>query len=165
MALGALAVRLPLDQAAIRAGLLDARLPGRFDVQPGQPTWILDVAHNPQAAAVLDESLGDMFIAGRRLAVFGALSDKDVGGIAQALQGRFDAWYLVDLSSESRGRSDHEIAQTLSGALESVPVIEAGTPESALSRVRDDAQSEDCIVVFGSFLTVGAAMTLLDQGD
>jgi dihydrofolate synthase/folylpolyglutamate synthase len=161
MALHAMASRLPLDQNAIRAGLLAARVPGRFDVRPGQPTWILDVAHNPQAAEVLNEMLGEMFVAGRRIALFGALKDKDVKGIVTALANRFDAWYLIDLSAESRGLSAASLAQRVAESLPVGTVIEAGEPREALDRVARDAQADDCVVVFGSFLTVGAAMAVL----
>jgi len=165
VALGTLSERLPLDQRAIRSGLLEARLPGRFDVRPGQPTWVLDVAHNPQAAGVLDEMLGDVFIPGRRLAVFGALRDKDVAGIAQALRHRFDAWYLVDLASDARGFATGALAEALRHVLPNVPVIQAGPPEQALEEVQRSAAPDDCVVVFGSFLTVGAAMRWLDRSD
>jgi dihydrofolate synthase/folylpolyglutamate synthase len=163
VALASLSERLPLDQRAIRSGLLAARLPGRFDVRPGQPTWVLDVAHNPQAAAVLDELLGDFFVAGRRLALFGALQDKDVAGIARALVGRFDAWYLVDLASEARGFGVDALGDALQPVLDGVPVIRAGRPDEALEWVRRSAAPDDCVVVFGSFLTVGAAMNWLDR--
>jgi dihydrofolate synthase/folylpolyglutamate synthase len=124
---------------------------------------LLDVAHNPQAAAVLDELLGDLFVPGRRLAVFGALQDKDVAGIARALDGRFDAWYLVDLASEARGFGDEALGDALQPVLGGVPVIRAGRPDEALEQVRRSAAPDDCVVVFGSFLTVGAAMNWLDR--
>ena len=103
VALDTLRERLPVDQRAVRAGLLGARLHGRFEVRPGRPTWVLDVAHNPQAAAVLSEMLGDVYFPGRRIAVCGMLDDKDAAGVAQVLAQRFDAWHLVDLSGQPRG--------------------------------------------------------------
>jgi dihydrofolate synthase / folylpolyglutamate synthase len=59
-ALEALAERLPVSQQAVRQGLLAVELPARFQVLPGRPATILDVAHNPHAAAVLAENLDSM---------------------------------------------------------------------------------------------------------
>ena len=161
VALGCLSARLPLGQHAVRSGLLAARVPGRFDVRPGRPTWVLDVAHNPAAAAVLSDTLGDFFCSGRSLAVCGMLADKDAAGIAAALAGRFDAWYLVDLSKEPRGMSAAQLAERLRPVLGDTPVDTGGGVGQVMAHVAADAGAEDRVVVFGSFLTVGAAMDWL----
>lgn len=163
VALDFLADRLPLDQRAIRSGLLAAQLPGRFDVRPGQPTWVLDVAHNTQAAEVLNDLLGDFFVPAQRVAVFGALYDKDVAGIVRVLRGRFDAWYLVDLSAQPRGLSADALAAQVSAELGDVPLVKGGPVEETLVQVVSQSAADDVIVVFGSFLTVGAAMTWLSD--
>lgn len=162
VALQGLADRLPLDQQAVRAGLLDARLPGRFDVRPGSPTWVLDVAHNPQAAANLSEMLGDLFSRGRRIAVLGMLDDKDVRGVAAALRQRFDVWHLADLSAQPRGLSAEALARDLAPVVADCPVHRHPDVAAALSAVAAAAADDDLVVVFGSFLTVGAAMDWLD---
>ena len=163
VALECLSEVLPVDQRAVRAGLLEARLPGRFDVRPGQPTWVLDVAHNPQAAGVLDELLGAMFTAGRRVALCGMLSEKDVAGIAAQLVGRFDAWHLVDLSGEPRGLSALQLAERLRPVLGDAPVETGGSVEECMSRLASTAAPDDSVVVFGSFLTVAAAIAWLER--
>lgn len=163
VALDCLSERLPLDQRAIRSGLLAAHLPGRFDVRPGQPTWVLDVAHNPDAAGVLDDLLGNLFVRGRRLAVFGALDDKDVAGIAEVLSRRFDAWYLVDLSDQPRGLSAAELSARLAASLGDMPRFVEGNAVETFEAAAAIAQPDDLVVVFGSFLTVGAAITWLDR--
>ena len=123
VALESLRDRLPLDQRAVRTGLLAARLPGRFEVRPGEPTWILDVAHNPEAAAVLGGMLGDYFHRGRTIAICGMLGDKDAAGIAQALAGRFDAWYLVDLADQPRGLPADELARRIRPVIGDLPLV------------------------------------------
>ncbi|MDJ0740951.1 MAG: bifunctional tetrahydrofolate synthase/dihydrofolate synthase [Gammaproteobacteria bacterium] len=162
VALSQLQDRLPLDQAAVRAGLLAARAAGRFDVRPGQPTWILDVAHNPQAAQSLAATLGDMFVGGRRIAVFGMLRDKDVAGVVGALRRRFDAWYAVDLSDQARGLGAAELAERASAALDGASVATGDTPAATLAMLAADCAADDVVVVFGSFVTVGAAMDWFD---
>lgn len=165
VALDCVADRLPLDQRAIRGGLLAANLPGRFEVRPGQPTWVLDVAHNPQAAGVLSDLLGDFFVPGQRLAVCGVLEDKDAAGIARALAGRFDAWHLVDLSAQPRGLSAQALAAAIAAETEEIPVLAQGALEQVLAGVSAQAGPDDVIVVFGSFLTVGATLAWLDDRD
>src|SRR5262249_51999883 len=59
-ALGALRARLPVGMQDVRMGLARVELPGRFQVLPGRPAVVLDVAHNPQAARVLAANLGDI---------------------------------------------------------------------------------------------------------
>ncbi|MGB5251995.1 MAG: cyanophycin synthetase, partial [Sedimenticolaceae bacterium] len=139
------------------------RVPGRFDVRPGTPTWVLDVAHNPQAAAVLDDMLGDLFTPGRRIAVLGMLADKDAAGVAAALAGRFDSWYLVDLSAYPRGRKADQLAEAVRPALDRVPVIMGTRIEDTLAQITAESNPDDLVVVFGSFLTVAGAMAWLEQ--
>ncbi len=52
--------RLPVSAGAVREGLLAVTLPGRFQVLPGRPVTVLDVAHNPHAARALADALADM---------------------------------------------------------------------------------------------------------
>jgi dihydrofolate synthase/folylpolyglutamate synthase len=163
VALECLSGQLPVDQRAVRAGLLAARLPGRFDVRPGRPTWLLDVAHNPQAAAVLDEMLGDYFTRGRVIAVFGMLGDKDAAGVAAALARRFDVWHLVDLSAQPRGLSATQLAGLVRPVLAGVPLTVGSDVGDVLAEIAEDAGQDDLVVVFGSFVTVGAAMAWLES--
>ena len=69
-------------------GLLQASLPGRFQILPGQPAVILDVAHNPHAAAVLAQNLDNMGFHPYTHAVFGMLNDKDLAGVVAGLARR-----------------------------------------------------------------------------
>jgi dihydrofolate synthase/folylpolyglutamate synthase len=165
MALDCLRDRLPLDQRSIRGGLLAAKLPGRFDVRPGTPTWVLDVAHNVQAAQRLNDQLGDYFCKGERIAVCGMLADKDVEGVAEALSRRFDRWYLVDLSYQSRGLAASTLAARLEGVVgaERLYLIPGGIRD-LLDRIAEQSTEDDLIVAFGSFLTVGAIMDAWDEG-
>lgn len=163
VALGQLAARLPIDAAAVRAGLRDARVAGRFDVRPGRPTWVLDVAHNPAAATVLDGQLDELAVAGDRIALCGMLADKDARGIASALRGRFDRWLTIDLSAQPRGRDATELAATLRDVLGDQRVDVGGSPPEVFATAAAAAGDDDQLVVFGSFVTVGAAMSWLER--
>jgi dihydrofolate synthase/folylpolyglutamate synthase len=154
-ALDALGDRLSVTQADVRRGLHEVVLPGRFQVLPGRPTVVLDVAHNPHAARALAANLARQPCSGRTLAVLAMLSDKDIAGVMRALAGRIDRWFLAGLPPP-RGAS----AQALRLAL-----AEAGV--AGESELFDDvgpayraaclaAAQDDRILIFGSFYTVAA---------
>ena len=163
VALDCLAGRLPIDQAAVRQGLLNARVAGRFEVRPGQPTWVLDVAHNPQAAQTLAANLGDLFVSGQTVAVCGMLADKDAAAVAATLAARFDRWYLVDLSDDPRGLRADALAKRVASVVDRERLVVCGKPRQALAEVAARCGGDDVVVVFGSFLTVSAAMAWLEQ--
>ncbi len=158
--LEALGAQLPVTQQAVREGLLQARIEGRFQVLPGRPTLILDVAHNPQAAEALARTLEQHACAGRTHAVFAMLRDKDAAGVAGHLRGLVDHWYLAPTTG-LRGMDTHTLAASVQKAgaaarcFESVPL--------ALAAARAAAQADDRILIFGSFVTVADAMRDLQR--
>lgn len=152
--------RLPVSQAHLRSGLLSARLPGRFQVLPGQPMVILDVAHNPQAARVLAENLRAQCISGKTIAVFGMLRDKDIGAVIDALKDQIDGWCVGSLSA-TRSAS----AECLAGLLQERKLNmlqQAPDIAQAYSFACREAGEDDRICVFGSFHTV--AEVLITRG-
>jgi dihydrofolate synthase / folylpolyglutamate synthase len=166
-ALEVLRDHLPLGAQEIRAGLVLVELPGRFQVLPGRPAVILDVAHNPHAAATLAQNLDQMGFFPYTYAVFGAMSDKDVSGILSHLKDKIDHWYFCDLPLP-RAASAESLASALSdagfvagkdaGGERSVQCF--GTPAEAYAAARDRVGENDRIIVFGSFLTVAGVMAV-----
>lgn len=157
--LEALAPRLPVNAQAVRQGLAGVDLPGRFQVVPGQPALVLDVAHNPQAAAVLARNLDQMSLPRRTHAVFGAMADKDIAGMLRHLLPLVQHWYLCDLPLP-RAAGAAEIEAVLRRAAGAAPVAASRhpSPEQALAAALAAADPVDRIVVFGSFLTVGGVL-------
>ncbi len=150
---------LLVPDQAVRAGLADVRLPGRFQVLPGPPEWILDVAHNPEAARSLAASLAARPCRGRTLAVCGILADKDAAGIAGALTDAVDRWIAVGLEGP-RALPPAELARRIeAGGARSVSA--AADVASGLAEARRECMPGDRVVVFGSFLTVGTALGAL----
>jgi dihydrofolate synthase/folylpolyglutamate synthase len=147
------------DDAA-RAGLSRVRLAGRFQVVEGTPQWVLDVAHNPDAARVLAAGLASRPVAGRTRAVCGILGDKDVAGIGAALAAEVHEWIAVRLEGP-RALPEAELAARLAPAVgrrvEEAPSVAAG-----LATARARSGPGERVLVFGSFLTVGAALDWLD---
>jgi dihydrofolate synthase / folylpolyglutamate synthase len=148
----------PIDAGAIREGLVEVTLGGRFQVLPGRPAVILDVAHNPQAAGVLAASLDAMGWRERALAVFGMLADKDIAGVVRAMQPRIDRWFIASLPGP-RGATSATLSATLAAAgVPASSIRTFDTVTAALAAAREEAGEADKIVVFGSFLTVAEAM-------
>ena len=148
---------LPVSAQAIRDGLARVELSGRFQVLPGRPVVILDVAHNPQAAAVLSANLADMGAFRRTVAVVGMLRDKDLAGVVGRLAGRIDRWYAATLDAP-RGATADEVAGAIKAACPGAIVEAFATPRAALAAAREAAEQGDRIVAFGSFYTVADVM-------
>lgn len=162
-ALEALGKILPVDAGAIRKGLASVRLAGRFEVLPGKPLRIFDVAHNPHGAAALADTLSRMPCAGRTLAVFSMFSDKDVQGVVAAMKAGIDQWFVAPLEGP-RATS----VSVLMGVLTREHCLHAKTfdsPADAYRAACASAQENDRIVIFGSFHTVGAVKACLEHGD
>jgi dihydrofolate synthase/folylpolyglutamate synthase len=151
--------RLLVPDEAVRDGLVRVRLPGRFQVIAGRPEWILDVAHNPQAAETLAASLAARPCAGRTIGVCGILGDKDVEDVVAALRGRIDRWIAVGLEG-SRAVAPGILAERIRRA-GAGRVTAAADVAAGIAQARAALGPEDRAIVFGSFLTVGPALEQL----
>jgi dihydrofolate synthase/folylpolyglutamate synthase len=160
-ALEALRDRIPVSAQDIRLGLANVELPGRFQVLPGQPTVILDVAHNPHACAVLAHNLDNMGFFPYTYAVFGAMADKDIAGVIARMKDSVDHWCLAELPTPRAARAG-DVAALLDeagagkGAGRSVRVFDSTA--AAYADAASRATENDRIVVFGSFYTVAGVM-------
>ncbi|MDB5807338.1 MAG: bifunctional folylpolyglutamate synthase/dihydrofolate synthase [Betaproteobacteria bacterium] len=161
-ALECLRPRLPVAMQAVRQGLIEVEWPGRFQLLPGRPVVVLDVAHNPHAAAVLADNLGNIGFAAYTRAVFGMLGDKDIAGVVRLLKGRIDHWHLATLPG-ARGVSAQHLAEVLAECGITKDVFLHESPAAAYAAARAGAGENDRIVVFGSFLTVTDVMQVLDR--
>jgi dihydrofolate synthase/folylpolyglutamate synthase len=157
-ALDCLRARLPVTMQNLRSGLLQAEVAGRFQVLPGRPLVILDVAHNPLAARALAANLASMPTGGRTLAVFGMLNDKDVVGVVTAVKSHIAHWF-VGATGGMRGTSALQLAGELEHAGVHAPVAQFADVAAAWRAACKSASDNDKIIVFGSFLTVAAVMS------
>jgi len=165
-ALEAMRERLPITAQAVRNGLALVELPGRFQIVPGEPVLVLDVAHNPHAVATLAHNLDAMGYYPRTHAVFGAMADKDIDGMVRRIAPLVDAWYCCDLPTP-RAAGARELAQRVAAipavaaanpAGQAPPCSEHATPSEALAAALEAADGTDRLLVFGSFFTVGGVL-------
>ena len=145
--------RLPVAMGEVRRGLTEVSLPGRFQVLPGRPTVVLDVAHNPQAARALADNLAGMGPYGRTFAVLAMLRDKDIAAVISSVAARVDGWRVASLPGE-RGARAEALAEILRRDFDGAQVQTYPTPLDAYRAACAEAGEDDRIVVFGSFLTV-----------
>jgi dihydrofolate synthase/folylpolyglutamate synthase len=156
-ALETLQDRLPVSEAAISQGLLDARVAGRFQCFGANPQTVLDVAHNPQAAHALAGSLLENPVPGRTLAVVGMLADKDAAEVIDALAACVDAWWVCRPDSP-RTLAAEALAETVREHAQDVPVTVRSAPLEAYRAALSAARDGDRILVFGSFYTVASVL-------
>lgn len=155
---------VPVTAQAVRTGLAMVELPGRFQIIPGQPTLVLDVAHNPHSVAALTANLDAMGYFPTTHAVFGAMADKDLTPMLLKVGPLIDRWYFTDLptpraESASNLQQKWSALQMVAGATRSeVPVNLYQNPQEALRAAVEAADPADRIVVFGSFYTVGEVL-------
>lgn len=76
---------VPIGEAAVRAGLEQAHIPGRLEVMQDDPPVVLDGAHNPEKARRLRAALAALYPGRPMVLVLGCLSAKDVGGMLDEL--------------------------------------------------------------------------------
>ncbi len=152
--------RLPVAMQAVRRGLLEVTLAGRFQVLPGRPAIILDVAHNPQAVAGLADNLSEMGFFERTIAVVGMLGDKDIAGALGALAGKVDVWLVARLDVP-RGASAETLAAVVASEKLGGVVESFASPAEAFTRAAKLAGENDRILVFGSFYTVASVLRAL----
>jgi dihydrofolate synthase/folylpolyglutamate synthase len=161
-ALIALKDRLPINAQAVRTGLALVDLPGRFQVVPGQPMLVLDVAHNPHSVAALALNLDAQGFFPRTHAVFGAMADKDIPGLLAKIAHLVDVWHCCTLPNPRSAQAENLVALVREATLKRVggaPAMHThGGPAEALRAAVADADPVDRIVVFGSFYTVGGVL-------
>lgn len=150
-----LRARLPLPVAALRAGIVQAQVAGRFQVVGQAPLRILDVAHNPHAARTLAAQLADLPPTGKRIAVCALLGDKDLAGVVAALRSSFDVWHIAPLKAERAGPVS-VLADALRAA-EGTTVVHNSVTE-AWRCARREAGPADTIAAFGSFHTIAEVL-------
>ena len=148
---------LAVSEQAIREGIASAILPGRFQIVRHNPRLILDVAHNPHAAAYLAGRLAAEPERGRVLAVIGMLHDKDIAGTLACLEPVVDSWYCAPLEGP-RGATAEQLMAHLPQGKAYQDVAQAWQAAMA------EATAEDTVLVCGSFHTVAHVMEAMEAG-
>lgn len=153
----------PLPREALIEGVANAAVAGRLQSYDRDGVRVVvDVGHNPQAARELAAWLRISPVQGRTLAVFAALGDKDVAGVAAALADRIDLWFLAGLDAATpRGLDIDAFAQRLQ-ATSAGTGARYPTVDQALRAALAMAKPGERILVFGSFHTAAVAIAMFE---
>lgn len=148
-----------LDKKLIDDALGRVELAGRCQLIRSDRNWLLDVAHNADAAQVLGEFMAESPSAGSTVAIIGMLGDKDREGIVSHIREYVDAWISVTAASRRAVP-----ARTLAAAIANLcnkPCLIAESLPHAMQFAHDQTTAEDRILVSGSFYVVGPALEWL----
>ncbi len=167
-AVESLQVVLPINVKAIAAAMQQVRLAGRFQTVSLSPTLILDVAHNPHAAAALAKNLKAHKVSGKSktYAVFSMLADKDIAGVINLLKHDIDAWYVASIQ-HARSASVSELTHAILSVSPNANIKAFDSVALACEHAQTDLQAcldaneNDKIIAFGSFFTVSDVMHYL----
>lgn len=148
-----------LQQSLVNECLAGLRLDGRMQRIEADVPWLLDVAHNPAAAAALADALRADGHAGETVAIFSMLDDKDVESTVEVLVGHVDHWIAVSADTP-RAIEAGELARRVANATGAACLVATSLNE-AMSRAEELATPDDRILVTGSFYLVGPVLTEL----
>jgi dihydrofolate synthase/folylpolyglutamate synthase len=153
-----------LIPASIRTALTTITLPGRFEVLRSDPPVIIDGSHNPQAVAVLAETIREAFPQPERrpAILLGVLADKDAAGMAKELAG-LGCEIAVTCPDSPRALSPDDLA----GLVERETGIRPQRFDSVASALSSLLPTSPFgLVIAGSLMTAGEARRwLLDDSE
>jgi dihydrofolate synthase/folylpolyglutamate synthase len=163
-ALYAVRDRLGWHPDAIASGVANAQVAARLQCFASVPELVIDVAHNPQAARMLAAWLDAHPVRGRTLAVFGALGDKDIGGIVAPLRAAISRWHLASLAGDSpRGLDIATLADRVRAAHAVAEIADThDDATAALTAAFASASAGDRVIAFGSFFVAARALAFAD---
>jgi len=147
------------DPAALAEALGAVRIPGRLQAFGPSPEWLVDVGHNPLAAAVVQQTLEREGV--RCLCVLGMLADKDAESVARLLAPSVSAFLCAGLEDGWRAQPGHVLAKRVGSAVDDCPVLAFPTVGSAMAEARRRAREAQRVLVFGSFQTAAQAIRWL----
>lgn len=153
--------KLPVSEAQIAEGLRSVRVTARFEKVQTDPDVILDVGHNPHAANVLAQNVRALKTRGKVIAVFGMLADKDMLDVVKIMSPVISEWFITGLPGP-RGASAEELRRVmLEAGLDGTNIHVCDGVADAFARAKREAAITDKILIFGSFVTVTAALPLV----
>ena len=148
-----------LKAEIINRTLSRVQLDGRIQTIDAATCWIVDVAHNPDAAAALAKGLEPQADGEKTIAILGMLDDKDVEGVVAHLHDEIDYWIAVAADSPRTIPAD-ELARRIANASDTACLV-ADSVEVAMARAEELAGPHDRVLVTGSFYLVGPALDRL----
>jgi dihydrofolate synthase/folylpolyglutamate synthase len=157
LALTAINKIISVNHQTIHTGLKLASLPGRFQViSIDNRTIIIDVAHNPDAAKTLVNTLESKFPNRPVSFIIGMMKDKDVSLTLEILMNCASSFYFAKPNTE-RSTDPSELYALTNGKFKGKRAVKQNVND-ALRMAIDDADDTTVICVTGSFFTVSEVL-------
>ena len=147
-----------ISQNDIYQGLAQARWAGRFELISEDPDFIIDGAHNPDAALRLRNALQDYYPNVRKIFILSILADKDYEEILRLCAPLADV-IITTTTDNPRALSTEDL--TASVKKYNNNVIPCADLAQAVAKAQELAHKEDLIVAFGSLTHLGEVRHLL----
>ncbi len=148
---------LPVSEAAIKQGLANVHLAGRFQLIESEIPVLLDVGHNPEAVKTLADYLQAVYPDTRIHAVFSMMKDKDIAGVLDIMNPVVHDWFFAPLTNP-RAATESVMRGIFSQSdISKVAFGYAGFSE-AFSAAKSQANVGDLLLVFGSFFLVSECL-------
>ena len=153
----------PIPERAIREGLLETRWDGRLTVIQKRPLFLIDGAHNEDAAEKLSKTIEFYFTNSRNIYIMGVLRDKDYGKVIELTHAYADQIITITPPDNPRALSALELATEVAKVHPSVTA--AGSLEEAVEMANLLAGKDDVIIAFGSLSYLGRLMDVVGYGE
>ena len=152
--------KLEVSVEAMNLGLQKVQHAGRMQsLQVNDQAWLIDVAHNPQSAQALADYLAQQPIDKDRVAVFSALSDKDMLPMVKAIKPFVKKWVIADLHIPRSTKLEELRSILLSAEVHEDDVFEFDSMSSTVNQVKQ--RNNKNVLVWGSFFTVSQVLNAL----
>jgi len=155
--------RLPVTINAIKQGLANTSLAGRFQLINGDVAVLLDVGHNPDAVATLAEHLKSHFQNRKIHAIFSMMKDKDIAGVVETISPLIEDWYFVPLNNP-RAVSEQAMRDIFLQTATLKVFFGFDSFTEAFQAAKRRAQLGEVLLVFGSFFLISECLSDFEQG-
>lgn len=142
----------PIDEETIKRGLYKTRWSGRFEIISRKPYFIIDGAHNEDAAVRLAKSIKQYFTNRRIIYIIGVLADKDINSILKITAPLAEVIIALTPDNKRALESSDLVKMALPYGKK---VIDAATVDMAVKRAYEEANVGDVIIAFGSLSYLG----------
>lgn len=150
-----------IKEEALRRGLRETTWRGRFSVISQRPLFVVDGAHNEDAARKLAQSVEIYFTNRRIIYIMGMLRDKEYERVINLTQGYADQIITVTPPENPRAMSAYDLAQEIAGVHPRVTAVDS--LEEAVELARLLAAPEDVILAFGSLSYLGRLIEIAER--
>jgi dihydrofolate synthase/folylpolyglutamate synthase len=144
------------NEEALRVGLRSVRWPARIDVVEHNPTVVVDGAHNTDSMEKLLQALRDSFKSQHLIMVLSLARDKDLVGIAKALQ-TVDAIILTQMVHPRAARIE-KMQEIFTQYAPDVQIYSTQDSRAAMNLALSIANREDLICATGSLYLAGEVL-------